>query len=80
MRAGPTVIAERTAACAWNVQMVQPLAASSAYTMPLWLPTNRRPPATAGCARADVALGKPKAHFSVSVGICAAVRPASAAG
>jgi hypothetical protein len=41
-------IAVRTPASAWNVQNVQPVAASSEYTAPVWLPMNTRPPATAG--------------------------------
>src|SRR5437773_12020959 len=59
---------------------MQPLAASSEYTVPFWLPTNSRPPATVGCDQADVASGNPNAHFSESFGTCAAVRPASFAG
>src|SRR5262245_26139782 len=60
--------------------MMQPLLASSAYTVPLWLPTKTRPPATVGIPRAVTALGKPNAHFNVSFGVCSAVNPASAAG
>ena len=64
----PIVMPLRTPDFAWNVQIVQPLFASSAYTTPLWLPTNSRPPATVGSARADVALGNPNAHFNTSFG------------
>src|SRR5271168_1145738 len=53
---------------------MQPLFASSANTVPFWLPTNTQPPTTVGCAHADVASGKPKAHFNSSCGSCAAVR------
>src|SRR5437867_9296406 len=67
----------RTGPFAWNVQCVQPVFASSAYTMPLWLPTNTRPPATVGSARAVTALGNPNAHFSVSFGTWSAVMPAA---
>ena len=57
----------------------EPLFASSEYTVPFWLPTYSRPPATDGCAHDEVASGKPNAHLSRSCGTCAAVRPASAA-
>ena len=59
---------------------MQPVRASSAYTVPFWLPTNTRPPATVGCDHATEASGNPKAHFSASLGRSAAVSPASAAG
>src|ERR1700730_5168865 len=36
---GPTVIADRAAACARNVQYVQPVFASRAYTVPFSLAT-----------------------------------------
>src|SRR5579872_787438 len=77
---GPITIPDRTAAFAWKVQIVQPLFASSAYTVPFWLPTNTRPPATVGSARAVVAFGNPNAHFSVSFGTFSALRPAWSAG
>src|SRR5471032_835558 len=56
---------------------MHPLFASSEYTVPFWLPTNRRPLATVGCDHADVASGNPNAHFSESRGTCSAVSPAS---
>src|SRR5579863_5700452 len=46
--------------------------------VPLWLPTNTRPPATLGCAQAEVASGYPNAHLSLSRGTCSAVSPACA--
>ena len=58
---------------------MQPVFASSAYTVPFWLPTNRRPPATVGCDHAEVASGKPNDHFSFSFGTLWSVRPACAA-
>ena len=58
---------------------MQPLRASSAYTVPFWLPTNTRPPATVGCDHATDASGNPKLHLSASFGTSAAVRPASGA-
>ena len=57
-------MAVRTLDLALNVQIVQPVFASSEYTVPSWLPTKTRPPATVGRARANVALGNPNAHFS----------------
>src|SRR4051794_23426685 len=60
--------------------MMQPLFASSAYTVPFWLPTNRRPPATVGCDQADVASGNPNAHFNRSFGTVCSVSPACSAG
>src|SRR5687768_12098103 len=71
------LIAVRTPPSALNVQWVQPVFASSEYTMPLVLPTNTRPAATVGWPDADDTPGKPNAHFSVSFGICAAVSPAA---
>src|SRR5579864_5806380 len=71
---------DRTAALAWNVHIVQPLLASSAYTVPLWLPTNTRPPATVGSARAVVAFGNPNAHFSVRRGTWSGLMPAWSPG
>ncbi len=68
----------RTLPFASNVHTMQPDAAFSEYTMPFWLPTNNRPPATVGCAHADVASWKPKAHFRCSLGTCSGVSPASA--
>src|SRR5687768_2091608 len=79
-RLGPIEIAVRTPASAANVQTTQPDLASSEYTVPSWLPRKIRPPATVGCAHAADAFGKPNAHFSLSPGTCAAVRPASLAG
>ena len=74
------LMALRTAALAANDQCVQPVFASSEYTWPFWLPTNTRPAATTGCDHADVASGKPKAHFSLSFGTSEALSPACAAG
>src|SRR5687767_8113848 len=74
------VMAVRTAAPAWNVQYEQPVRESSEYTPPVALPTNTRPPTTAGCANADVASGNPNAHRNFSLGTSAALRPAIAAG
>ena len=48
----PIVSAVRTPVAALNVQCVQPVAGSSAFTLPFSLATNIRPPAIAGCARA----------------------------
>src|ERR1700688_3645708 len=52
---------------------MQPLFASSAYTVPFWLPTKTQPPTMVGCAHADAASGKPKGHFNSRCGSCAAV-------
>ena len=46
---------------------------------PFWLPTKRRPPATAGCAHAEVDCGNPKAHFSVRFGTWLKSSPALSA-
>ena len=48
--------------------------------MPFSLATNRRPPATAGCARAARTPGNPNAHFNFSFGTSAAVNPPLLAG
>src|SRR6202041_3697154 len=58
---------------------MHPLVASSAYTLPFWLPMNIQPPTTVGCAHAEVASGKPNAHFNLSRGSSAALRPAETA-
>src|SRR5882724_8612415 len=58
---------------------MHPLFASSEYTVPFWLPTNRRPLATVGCDHADVASGNPNAHFSESRDTWSAVMPACCA-
>ena len=71
------VIAVRTPPSALKVQCVQPVFASSEYTMPLVVPTKTRPAATVGWPDADDTPGKPKAHFNVSFGTCAAVSPAA---
>src|SRR5437762_12386247 len=76
---GPITIDARIPAFAANVQMLQPLAASSEYTIPFWLPTNRRPPAIVGCAHADAVSGNPSAHLRWSLGTCEAVSPACSA-
>src|SRR5580698_4913846 len=44
------------------------------------VPTNTRPPTTAGCAKAEVPPGKPNAHFNFRLGTLAALRPAAVAG
>src|SRR5262245_40825726 len=54
---------------------MHPRLASSAYTSPLSLATNRRSPSTAGCDRAELTPGKPKAHFSFNFGTLVALRP-----
>ena len=48
--------------------------------MPFSLATNRRPPATAGWARAARTPGNPNAHFNFSFGTSAAVNPPLLAG
>src|SRR6185503_13418914 len=58
---------------------MQPLFASSAYTVPFWLPTNTRPAATVGCDHATDASGNPNAHFNFNRGKSAGVRPACSA-
>ena len=75
----PMVTAARTLAAAGKYQWMQPVEASSAYTLPLWLPTKTRPPTTVGWASAATSPGKPNAHFSFRRGTCAAVSPAAAA-
>src|SRR5438105_14689123 len=56
---------------------MQPVRASSEYTVPSSLPRKRRPPAMVGWPNVDVAFGNPKAHFSFKAGTCSAVRPGS---
>src|SRR6476620_6607409 len=68
MARGPTEIAARMLAWALNVQYVQPVFGSNAYTVPEWLAMNRRPPAIAGCDRACITFGMPNAHLSFSFG------------
>src|SRR5262245_36921335 len=63
-------------ACALNVQYVQPIFGSSAYTIPESLAMYSRPPAMAGCDRAWVTFGMPKAHLSFSLGTSAGLRRA----
>ena len=58
---------------------MQPLFASSEYTVPFWLPTNTLPLATVAWDQADVASGNPNAHFSESRGTWSAVSPACCA-
>src|SRR5580765_2355930 len=72
-----TVTAPRTAAAALKNQCTQPVSALSEYTVPLWLPTNTRPPTTVGCALASRSPGNPNAHFTLRREACAAVRPAA---
>src|SRR5262245_14634444 len=74
----PMMTAARTLVSAAKYQWIQPLPLSSAYTFPLWLPTNTRPPTTVGCASAARSPGKPKAHLSFRRGTWAAVNPAAA--
>ena len=69
------VTAARTAASALNTQCTQPVAALSAYTAPLCVPTNTRPPTIVGCASALSSPGKPNAHLSFRRGTSAAVSP-----
>src|ERR1051325_5302213 len=69
------LIAVRTPAPAGYVQKMHPVAASREYTAPLTLPTNTRPPATVGCAKAIGSLGNPKAHFSLGRPTAAAASP-----
>src|ERR1043166_2102626 len=57
------LIAVRTPAPAGYVQKMHPVAASREYTAPLTLPTNTRPPATVGCAKAIGSLGNQNALF-----------------
>src|SRR6476661_8414663 len=76
----PSTIAVRTPAFALKVQIAQPVLPSSEYTVPSWLPTNTRPPAIVGCARAVLAPGNPSAHFNLSLGVFSGVRPACVAG
>src|SRR4029453_9028000 len=52
---------------------------SRACTSPVSLAMKSRLPTSAGCARADVTLAKPKAHFSFSFGRSLAPRPPSLA-
>src|ERR1700729_1477229 len=40
---------------------------------------NTQPPTTVGCAQAEVASGKPNAHFNLSRGSSATLRPAATA-
>jgi len=47
---------------------------------PLSLPTNTRPPRTAGCERAELTPANPNAHFSFMRGSIGAVTPPVAAG
>ena len=42
---------------------------------PAWLPMKRRPPTTAGWEEAIGSFGNPNAHFSLSLGTSAALRP-----
>src|SRR5215467_14208533 len=63
-------------ACALNVQYVQPVFGSSAYTIPESLAMYSRPPAMAGCDRAWVTFGTPKAHLSFSLGTSEGLRRA----
>src|SRR5215831_9631243 len=67
-------------ACALKVQYVQPVFGSSAYTIPESLAMYSRPPAMAGCDRAWVTFGMPKAHLSFSLATSAALRRAWSCG
>src|SRR5262245_10708504 len=68
------------ALCVLKVQYVQPVFASSEYTVPFWVPTKIRPAATVGWPYADSVSGNANAHFSLRAGTCAAVSPACSAG
>src|SRR6266481_973537 len=72
-------MAERTSALTTVLQCAQPVAASSEYTVPSWLPTNTRPRCTAVCDRIEVASGNANTHFGLSRGTSAALSLASCA-
>ncbi len=59
---------------------MQPVCASSAYTVPSLLPVITRPSTMLGCPKAVVPLGKPKAHLRFSEETWAASSPAAPAG
>ncbi len=59
---------------------MQPVFALIENTSPLSLATNKRPPTTVGCERAEVTPGSPNAHFSFSCGTSGAVRRPLSAG
>src|SRR5262245_55499185 len=67
-------------ACALKVQYVQSVFDSSACTLPDSLAMYSRPPAIAGCDRAWVTFGMPKAHLSFSLGTSAGLRRAWSCG
>ena len=67
----------RTVAWARKLQYAQPVFGSRACTSPVSLAMKSRLPTSAGCARADVTLAKPKAHFSFSFGRSLALMPPS---
>src|ERR1700679_3821025 len=69
------LMAVRTGPSALKLQYMHPVAASSEYTSPPALPTNNRPPTTAGWENAIGSLGNAKAHFSLSLGTSPASRP-----
>src|SRR4029077_4773881 len=58
---------------------MQPTLASSEYRSPSQLPAYTRPANTTGCALAEVAPGKPKAHLSLRRGTSSGARPAASA-
>ena len=70
--------AVRTARSASKNQWMHPVAALNAYTIPAGLPTNTRPPTTAGWAYALWSPGNPKAHLTFSRPTSAAANPAVA--
>src|SRR4029434_6625306 len=67
-------------AWALNVQYVQPVFGSSAYTVPESLAMNKRPPAIAGWDLACMTFAMPKAHFSFSFGTSTALSRAWSEG
>src|SRR5437016_2011205 len=73
-------MAARIFAWALNVQYVQPVFGSSAYTTPESLAMYNRLPAMAGCDRAWVTFSIPKAHLNLSFGTSVAARWAWSAG
>src|SRR5207253_4007099 len=77
---GPTDIALRIPACAWNDQFTQPLWASSEYTTPVSELKKTLPSTIAGCWYIDDAPGIPNAHFSFSLETCPVVSPAALPG
>src|SRR5207244_5367588 len=73
------VIALRMLASTSSVQCTQPVLASSTYISPSAVAMYRRPPATTGCVPAELAPGKPNAHFSLRCDRSSAVISAASA-